>query len=101
MPAFLLEIGCEEIPGRMLDSASAALQLNVWEILGSQRVPPRDTEGNVLRPEDIPVFSTPRRLALLIEGLPERQPERVDRVNGPSVKVAFKDGKPTQAAEAF
>src|SRR6202521_4534182 len=101
MPDFLLEIGCEEIPARMIDTACTALQMNVWEILGSQGVPVRDGEGNIVPPEAIPAFATPRRLALFVRGLPERQPEKIDRVNGPSTKVAFKDGKPTKAAEAF
>jgi glycyl-tRNA synthetase beta chain len=101
MPDFLLEIGCEEIPARMIDGACAALRLNIWEILGSKQIPARDEKGKIVQPEAIPSFSTPRRLAIFVEGLPERQPDKVERVNGPSTKVAFKDGKPTQAAEAF
>ncbi len=101
MPDLLLEIGCEEIPARMIDHASTVFRLNLWEFLGAQGVPLRDKDGHIIQPEAIPIFSTPRRLALLIKDLPNSQPNKTDRVNGPSVKVAFKDGKPTQAAEAF
>jgi glycyl-tRNA synthetase beta chain len=46
-------------------------------------------------------FATPRRLAVLINNIAASQPDVTEQVLGPSVKVAFKDGKPTPAAEAF
>src|SRR5205085_8651516 len=46
-------------------------------------------------------FATPRRLAVLINCVAASQPDVTEQVLGPSVKVAFKDGKPTPAAEAF
>ena len=43
----------------------------------------------------------PRRLAVVIEGLPQRQPDREEEVKGPPAKAAFKDGQPTKAAVGF
>ncbi len=46
-------------------------------------------------------YSTPRRLAVLVEGVLARQADTEEKLTGPSWKVAFKDGAPTAAAEAF
>jgi glycyl-tRNA synthetase beta chain len=46
-------------------------------------------------------FGTPRRLAVVIRGLPDRQPDQEEEVKGPPAQAAFKDGKPTKAAEGF
>ena len=46
-------------------------------------------------------YSTPRRLAVLAEGVLARQADTEEQMTGPSWKVAFKDGAPTAAAEAF
>ena len=46
-------------------------------------------------------YATPRRLALLIRGLPNHQADREEEVKGPPVRAAFKDGQPTKAAEGF
>jgi len=99
MPDFLLEIGCEEIPARMLDDACKRLQLSVWEMLGKNGLLPHDK--GVPNPEDLPVFSTPRRLAILVAGTLSKQIDKADMVIGPSIKVAFKDDNPTPAAHAF
>jgi glycyl-tRNA synthetase beta subunit len=49
----------------------------------------------------VTTYSTPRRLAVLVEGC-ARQPGRYEeKLTGPSWKVAFKDGAPTAAAQAF
>src|SRR5690606_33074677 len=48
------------------------------------------------------VLGTPRRLALIVEDLPERQADLVREVKGPAKKVAFDDqGQPTTAAQGF
>src|SRR5690606_39365360 len=48
------------------------------------------------------VYGTPRRLALIVEGLPERQADLVREVKGPARKVAFdENGQPTKAAHGF
>ena len=46
-------------------------------------------------------YSTPRRLAVLIKDVLAQQPDITEETTGPSVKIAFKDGVPTPAAEAF
>jgi glycyl-tRNA synthetase beta chain len=92
MPDFLLEIGCEEIPARMIDGASHELGERLNALLKRERLEPT---GAVTR------FDTPRRLALLAAGIPASQPDVTEQVTGPSAQVAFKDGQPTPAAHAF
>ena len=92
MPDFLLEIGCEEIPARMIDAASQELKKRVNDLLTRERLP---VAGEVA------TFETPRRLAVLACGIPEAQPDVTDQERGPAVSVAFKDGQPTPAAHAF
>jgi glycyl-tRNA synthetase beta chain len=91
MPDFLLEIGCEEIPARMIDAASQELRERVGALLNRER----------LAASEIAHFDTPRRLAVLASGIPATQPDVTERMNGPSASVAYKDGQPTPAAHAF
>ncbi|HET6845026.1 MAG TPA: glycine--tRNA ligase subunit beta [Candidatus Angelobacter sp.] len=96
MPDFLLEIGCEEIPARMLDAARSELVERVAALL---------VRESLLKPEagwtPFASYSTPRRLAFRVSAIPDSQPDVTEQITGPSLKVAFKDGKPTPAAEAF
>ena len=92
MPDFLLEIGCEEIPARMIDAGSQELEKRVNDLLSRERLVPAQT---------IIHLDTPRRLAILAPGIPAAQPEITEKVTGPSVSVSFKDGQPTPAAQAF
>jgi glycyl-tRNA synthetase beta chain len=92
MPDFLLEIGCEEIPARMIDAASLELRERVQKLLERERLAASGEISSV---------DTPRRLAVLVRGIPAAQPDLTEQVSGPSVAVAFKDGQPTQAAQAF
>src|SRR5271170_4262920 len=92
MSDFLLEIGCEEIPARMIDAAAQELRQRVGKLLESERLAPAG---------EIASFDTPRRLALLAPGIPATQPDVSEQVTGPSVAVAYKDGAPTPAAHAF
>ena len=91
MPDFLLEIGCEEIPARMIDAASQELRDRVSTLLARER----------LAASEISNFDTPRRLAVIASGIPATQPDVTEQVNGPSASIAFKDGQPTPAAHAF
>src|SRR5580692_5319739 len=91
MPDFLLEIGCEEIPARMIDAASQELRERVSALLIRER----------LAASEITHFDTPRRLAVMASGIPAAQPDVTEQVNGPSVSVAYNDGQPTPAALAF
>ena len=92
MPDFLLEIGCEEIPARMIDAASLELRERVQKLLEREHLSPVGTISSV---------DSPRRLAVLVAGIPAAQPDVTEQVNGPSTNAAFKDGKPTAAADSF
>ena len=91
MPDFLLEIGCEEIPARMIAAASEELRERVTALLTRERL----SGGEVTH------FDTPRRLAVMAAGIAASQADIVEQVTGPSVNVAYKDGQPTPAALAF
>ncbi len=92
MPDFLLEIGCEEIPARMIDAASLELRERIGKLLQRERLAAADA---------LSYFDTPRRLAVIAPGIHASQPDVTEQVTGPSVNVAYKDGKPTPAAHAF
>ncbi len=92
MADFLLEIGCEEIPARMIDSASLELRERLNTLLRRERLEPAGAVSSL---------DTPRRLAVLASGIPASQPDITERVNGPSAQIAYKDGQPTPAAHAF
>jgi glycyl-tRNA synthetase beta chain len=93
MSDFLLEIGLEEVPARMIAGAEAELGRRVQELLGRERLL-EDGAG-------VKTYSTPRRLAVLVEGVRAAQADVEEKLTGPSWSVAFKDGAPTKAAEAF
>jgi glycyl-tRNA synthetase beta chain len=92
MPDFLLEIGCEEIPARMIDAASEELTRRVGDVIRRERL----GDGVAVRG-----FSTPRRLSVLASGVIPAQPDVEEQVMGPSTKIAFKDGQPGPPAQAF
>ena len=92
MPDFLLEIGCEEIPARMIDVASRELGERLHALLQRERLEPAGAISHL---------DTPRRLAVLAFGIPASQPDITEQVNGPSAHIAYKDGQPTPAAHAF
>jgi glycyl-tRNA synthetase beta chain len=93
MSDFLLEIGLEEVPARMIAGAEAELGRRVQELLTRERL--LDDGANVK------TYSTPRRLAVLVDGVRAAQADVEEKLTGPSWNVAFKDGAPTKAAEAF
>jgi glycyl-tRNA synthetase beta chain len=92
MPDFLLEIGCEEIPARMIDAASRELRERLNTMLQRERLQPAGAISHL---------DTPRRLAVLASGIPASQPDITEQVNGPSAQIAYKDGQPTPAAHSF
>ena len=91
MPGFLLEVGTEELPASFLSDA-----ITQWR----SRIP-QSLAANSLTSESTEVYGTPRRLAVLITGLPPQQPDREEEIKGPPAQAAFKDGQPTQAAVGF
>ena len=86
MSDFLLELGLEEIPARMIASAEAELGRRVTDLLIRERLLAPDAK--------ITTYSTPRRLAVLAAGVLSGQADTEEKLTGPSWKVAFKDGTP-------
>ena len=93
MPDFLLEIGLEEVPARMLASAQAELLKRTLALLTREQLVSAEPVAHS--------YSTPRRLAVLVRDVLAQQPDITEETTGPAVKIAFKDGIPTPAAEAF
>ena len=93
MPDFLLEIGLEEIPARMIAPAQAELARRVEELLQRERL--------LAAGHEIHSYSTPRRLAVLVKGVAAAQADMEEQLTGPSWKVAFRDDQATPAALAF
>src|ERR1700685_255287 len=91
MADFLLEIGCEEIPARMIGAASLELRDRITALLSRER----------LAAHEVARFDSPRRLAVLASGISAAQADVTEQVTGPSVNVAYKDWQPTPAAHAF
>ena len=88
----LVEIGCEEIPARMIRRAAADLGASVEELL--------DRAGLEHGPRT--EWSGPRRLAVRVESVDERQADRDEELLGPPAAAAFgADGAPTRAALGF
>jgi glycyl-tRNA synthetase beta chain len=87
----LLEIGVEELPSSFVDAALAALPRIAADELANARL----SHGEVR------ALGTPRRLSLLVRGVATQQLDLDEEVTGPPETAAFKDGKPTKAAEAF
>src|SRR5271157_782522 len=92
MSDFLLEIGVEEIPARMIDGAREDLARRLGELLQRERL---------VESPAVQAYSTPRRLAVLAQGVSPSQADVTEQLTGPSLKVAYKDGAPTPAAQAF
>jgi glycyl-tRNA synthetase beta chain len=93
MAEFLFEIGLEEVPARMVAGAQAELQRRVLALLERERLVPGGTANRS--------FSTPRRLAVWVGDVAERQQDVAEELQGPAVKIAYKDGAPTAAALSF
>lgn len=92
MSTILFELGCEELPPKSLKPLRDALQASVTEQLN-------DAEIGF---DSIKAFAAPRRLAIQIEGISDKQPDRSEQKRGPAIKAAFDaDGNPTRAAMGF
>jgi glycyl-tRNA synthetase beta chain len=98
MAEFLFEIGLEEVPARMIASAEAELARRVTALLERERL---ITPGAAVQGKTVKSFSTPRRLAVLVSGVAAKQEDLTEDLQGPSAKIAYKDGLPTPAAHAF
>lgn len=91
---FVLEIGTEELPPDDVQSSLEQL---------SSRLPALLTKLRLAHEGSIKIEGTPRRLAVVIEGLSPRQAADESKVRGPPASSAFgKDGvTPTKALEGF
>lgn len=88
----VLEIGTEELPHGDLQSALEQLRRRMPELLERER----------LGFESLSVEGTPRRLAVMVDGLAPGQADDVSEVKGPPARAAFDaSGAPTKAAEGF
>ncbi|MBI1262637.1 MAG: glycine--tRNA ligase subunit beta [Rhizobiales bacterium] len=85
MSEFLLELFSEEIPARMQKRASEDLQRLMTDALKTAGVEPTSARA----------FATPRRLALVVDGLPDKTPDVKEERKGPKV------GAPDKAIEGF
>ena len=92
MSTILFELGCEELPPKSLKPLRDALQASVTEQLN---------EADITF-DSIEAFAAPRRLAIQIQGISDKQPDRSEQKRGPAIKAAFdSDGNPTRAAMGF
>lgn len=87
-----LEIGCEEIPAGFIPRATAEMEAIITRELATAR----------LSFSEIKTLATPRRLALVVKGIPAVQPDAEITATGPSIKAAYDpSGNPTKAAIGF
>lgn len=93
MTDFLLEIGLEEVPARMLGAAERELGERVLALLVRERLCEPQAACQT--------FSTPRRLVVLIPNVAARQPDSEEQMLGPAWSIAFKGDAPMPAAAAF
>ena len=88
----LLEIGTEEVPAHVMPGILSQLKENAAKTFEELRI----------EYKNIKTLGTPRRSALLVEGLAERQADLSKENRGPAVNIAFDaDGNPTKAAQGF
>ena len=92
MNKYLLEIGTEELAYKFIPSAMEQIKSEFAKAL----------EENEIKCTDIKTYATPRRLTVLIEGLPEKQEDVEKTVKGPIATIAYdNDGNITKAAIGF
>lgn len=92
MHELLLEIGLEEMPARFVLQSETQLKERVTTFLNEARITFDTVES----------FSTPRRLAVLVTGMSERQTDLEETLKGPAKRIAQdEDGNWTKAAQGF
>lgn len=88
----LIEIGSEELPSKLIASVAPQFEAAITKGLAAAGLSAGEAH----------LFSTPRRLAVLVEDVAEKTPEIHETRRGPKVEAAFDaDGNPTQAAIGF
>lgn len=92
MSKYLLEIGTEELPYRFIPMAVEQLKTGFESFF----------QTNSVEFSSVEVLATPRRLAVIVNGLSEKQPDVEKLVKGPIKKVAYDEaGNLTQAGKGF
>ncbi len=92
MSKYLLEIGVEELPYKFITSAETQLRDSFKKFFDS----------NNINFEKIDVLTTPRRLAVIIDGLADSQPDSTRVFKGPMAKIAYDEsGNLSKAGEGF
>ena len=88
----LIELGCEELPANACRVAEREAGLTIERLLTERRLTPTSVE----------VFVTPRRIAVIAEGVPSEAPAETTVQTGPPEKAARNDdGSWSKAAEGF
>ena len=88
----LLEIGTEEVPAHVMPGILSQLKENAANTFDGLRI----------EYKNIRTLGTPRRTALIVEGLAEQQADLSKENRGPAVNIAFDaEGNPTKAAQGF
>ncbi len=88
--SLLIEVGTEELPAFGLLKAFDNLKKSWLDIVKEANL-----EGN------FEFFYTPRRLVIKGKDILLKQPNKEEEIWGPPIEIAYKDGEPTKAAEAF
>lgn len=92
MSKYLLEVGTEELPYKFIPSAIEQLNKGFTTFLNDNKV----------KFSDVKVYATPRRLAVIVDGLENKTEDEEKIVKGPIAKVAFDEaGNLTKAGEGF
>lgn len=92
MSTYLLEVGTEELPYKFIPQAIEQLNCGFKTFLNDNKV----------KYSDIKVYATPRRLAVIIDGLENKTSDEEKIIKGPIQKVAFDEkGNLTKAGEGF
>src|SRR5699024_6065356 len=92
MSKYLLEIGVEEFPSAYINSTKKQLEEKFVKLI----------EENKLSLSEIKVESTPRRFAVLLDGLEENKTDELISVKGPSKKISYNDeGEPQKPLLGF
>ncbi len=100
MARLVFEIGTEELPPRFLAGPSDGKRAGAVEQL--RTLAEERLRAARLAFGEVKTYATPRRLALIVEGLAEKQESRIREEQGPPAPRAFNpDGTPNQAAVGF
>ncbi len=92
MSTYLLEVGVEELPYKFIPQAIEQLNQGFTKFL----------EENKIKFDDIKVYATPRRLAVLVYGLENATADEEKIIKGPIANIAFdENGNLTKAGEGF